>query len=72
MHAVEALDDGLLDLFDALSRLAGLRIDAQNCVVVDLRFETLGPASIAAEPSVAVRLVRLVHQGPSSPITHRA
>ena len=58
MHAVEALDDRLLDLLDPLRGLARVGVDADDRVVVDLRFEPRRPAAIAAQPrgSVAVQL----------------
>jgi hypothetical protein len=36
VEAVEALDDGLLDLFDGLHRLAALGVDLEDSLVVDL------------------------------------
>jgi hypothetical protein len=41
VHAVKALDHGLLDLLDAIGGLARLRIDLQDRVVMDLGFEAL-------------------------------
>ena len=64
MHAVEALNDGLLDLLDALGGLAGLRVDAKDRVVVDLGLEALRPAAVAAKPGTTVGievLLLLVH-----------
>jgi len=41
VHAIEALDDGLLNLVDALGRRAAGGVDSQDRVVVDLRLEVL-------------------------------
>ena len=61
VHAVEALDDGLLDLLDPLGGLAGLGVDADDRVVVDLRLEARRPAAVAAQPGAAVA-VQLAHR----------
>ena len=50
VHAVEALDDGLLKLVDHLGPLTGNRVDAVDALVVNLYFELLGPAAITAQP----------------------
>jgi hypothetical protein len=49
VHAVQALDDGLLELLDHLGALAvsGRSVDA---LVVDLDLELLRPAAVAAQP----------------------
>ncbi len=57
VHAVEALNDGLLHLLDPLGGLARLRIDAQDRVLMDLRLEPLRPAAVAAQPGAAIRIV---------------
>ena len=56
VHAVEALDDRLLDLVDAArSGIAGLGVDAADRVVVDLDLEVLRPAAVAAQPGASGR-----------------
>jgi len=50
VHAVEALDHGLLQLVDDLRPLARDRVDAVDALVVDLHLELLRPAAVAAEP----------------------
>ncbi len=66
VHAVEALHDGLLDLVNALGRLAGLRVDAQQRVIVDLSFQSLGPAAVAAKPGGPITFEVLVHDSQAS------
>ena len=51
VQAVEALDDGLLDLLDRLDGLAGVRVDLEHALVVDLDLEVLRPAAVAAQPA---------------------
>ena len=65
VHAVQALDDRLLDLVDALGGHAGLGVDAADRVVVDLDLEVLRPAAIAAQPrrAVSVQLAHCTHCG---------
>jgi hypothetical protein len=41
VHAVEALDNRLLDLLHAVCGLAGLGVDLEDCVVVDLCLESM-------------------------------
>ena len=50
VHAVQALDDGLLQLVHDVGALAGDGIDAMDALVVDLDLEVLGPAAVAAQP----------------------
>ena len=50
VHAVQALDDGFLQLIDHVGALAGDGIDAMDALVMDLHLEVLGPAAIAAQP----------------------
>ena len=50
VHAVQALDDGLLQLVDDVGALAGDGVDAVDALVVDLDLEVLGPAAVAAQP----------------------
>ena len=45
VHAVHALDYGLLHLLDDLAALAGVRVDPVYPLVVHLQFEVLGPAA---------------------------
>ena len=51
VQAVEALDDGLLDLFDRLDGLARVGVDLEHALVVNLDLEVLGPAPVAAQPA---------------------
>ena len=60
VHAVEALDDRLLDLLDPLGGLAGIGVDADNRVVMNLGLEAGRPAAVAAQPGGAVT-VQLAH-----------
>ena len=62
VHAVEALDDGLLDLLDAVGGLAALGIDLEDRVVVDLGFEALRPAAIAPQPGTPLLGKAFVHR----------
>jgi len=41
VHALEALDHGLLNLLDRLDRLSGLGIDLEDPLVVELDLEVL-------------------------------
>jgi hypothetical protein len=50
VHAVEALDDGLLQLVHDVGTLARDRVDPVDALVVDLDFKVLGPAAIATQP----------------------
>jgi hypothetical protein len=54
VHAVEALNDRLLNLVEPFREASRLRIDAKDRVVVDLGLEVLRPAAIAAKPWPAV------------------
>ena len=47
VKAVEALHDRLLHLLDRLDRLARLRIDLEDTLVVNLDLEVLRPAAVA-------------------------
>ena len=51
VHAVHALDHGLLHLLDDLAALAGVRVDPVDSLVVHQQFEVLGPAAVAAKPA---------------------
>jgi crotonobetainyl-CoA:carnitine CoA-transferase CaiB-like acyl-CoA transferase len=51
VQAVEALNDGLLHLLDRVDRLARLRVDLENALVVELHLEVLRPAAVAAQPA---------------------
>jgi hypothetical protein len=51
VHAVHALDHGLLHLVDDLAALAGVRVDPVYPLVVHLQLEVLGPAAVAAKPA---------------------
>src|SRR5690606_11647473 len=53
VHAVQALHDGLLDLLDRLDGLAGVGIDLEDSLVVDLHLEVLRPAAVATQPARA-------------------
>jgi hypothetical protein len=50
VHAVQALDDGLLQFVHDVGALAGDGIDAMDALVMHLDFEVLGPAAVAAQP----------------------
>ena len=58
VHAVQALDDRLLELVDDLGALAGVGVDPVDPLVVDLHLELLRPAAVAAEPGAARSSVR--------------
>src|SRR4051812_49780559 len=45
VEAVEALDDGLLNLLDRVDGLAGVGVDLQDALVVQLHLEVLRPRS---------------------------
>src|SRR4051794_38176795 len=51
MHAVEALDDGLLDLVDDVGAFAGFRIDPEDALVAHLHLEVVRPAAVAPQPA---------------------
>ena len=51
VHALEALDDGLLHLVDDLAALAALGVDPVDPLVVNLDLEVLRPAAVAAQPA---------------------
>jgi hypothetical protein len=53
VHAVEALDDRLLDLLDWLDGFRGVGVDLEDALVVHLDLEVLRPAAIAAQPARA-------------------
>ena len=59
VHAVQALDDGLLQLVDDLGALAGLRVDLVDALVVHLHLEVGRPAAVAAQPAPDVCSVAL-------------
>jgi hypothetical protein len=50
VHAVQALDDRLLQLVDHLTTLARLRVDLVDALVVHLHLEVGRPAAVAAQP----------------------
>jgi hypothetical protein len=60
VQTAEALDDRLLDLVQALGGLAGLGVDLQDRVVVQLHLEIARPAAVAAQPGGAVP-IELAH-----------
>src|SRR4029079_18077034 len=64
MTAIEALDDGLLQLVDHLRPLPAHGVDAVDALVMNLYFELLGPAAIATQPGPDRRSVRPLHTGP--------
>ena len=51
VHALQALDDGLLHLVDDLAALAALGVDPVDPLVMNLHLEVLGPAAVAAQPA---------------------
>src|SRR4051794_21044527 len=51
VQAVQALDDCLLHLLNGLDRLAGLGVDLEDALVMDLNLEVLRPAAVAAQPT---------------------
>ncbi len=57
MHAVEALDDRLLQLVDHVGPLAGLGVDLVDPLVVDLHLEILRPAAVAPQPGTSLLFV---------------
>jgi len=60
VHAVQALDHGLLHLVDDFAALPGLRVDAMDALVVDLHLKVLRPAAVAAQPTADLR--RALHR----------
>ena len=50
VQAVAALDDRLLELVVRVVRLAGLGIDPQDALVVELDLQVLRPAAVAPQP----------------------
>ena len=52
MHALKALNDGLLELIDYFGALAAARVDLVDALVVDLNFKVGGPAAVAAQPGI--------------------
>ena len=50
VHAVQALDDGFLELVDHVGAFAGDGVDAMDAFVVNLDLEVLAPAAVAAQP----------------------
>ena len=58
VHAVEALDDGLLQLVDHLGPLAGHRDDPVDALEMNLYLEPLGPAATTAQPGPDRRLLQ--------------
>jgi hypothetical protein len=61
VHAVEALNDRLLDLLDAVGGLARLRLNLEDRVVMDLGFEALRPAAVAPQPGTPLLGKAFVH-----------
>jgi hypothetical protein len=51
VHALQALHDCLLHLFDGLHGLPALGVDLEDALVVQLYLEALRPAAIAAQPT---------------------
>src|SRR5690349_7537723 len=60
VHAVDALNQGLLDLVDSLGQHAVLGVDAADRVIVQLDLEVLGPAAVATQPCGAIS-VQVIH-----------
>jgi hypothetical protein len=50
VQAVAALDDRLLQLVVGIEGLAGLGIDPEDALVVELDLQVLGPAAVAPQP----------------------
>ena len=65
VHAVQALDDGLLELVDHLGALAADGIDPVDALVVDLHLELLRPAAVAAQPGADRRSFGTLHRSHS-------
>ena len=63
VQAAQALHDGLLDLVEALRGLAGLRVDPQDRVVVQLHLEVPGPAAVAASSHGGARDLAVAASG---------
>ena len=51
VQAVEALHHRLLHFLDRIHGLARLGIDLEDALIVQLHFEVLGPAAVAAKPA---------------------
>ena len=51
VHALEALDDGLLHLVDDFAPLAAFGVDSVDALVVNLDLKVLGPAAVAPQPA---------------------
>jgi hypothetical protein len=60
VHALEALDDGLLDLVDDLGAFTGVGVDLVDALVVDLDLEVLRPAAVTAQPVAWVVVHNLI------------
>jgi hypothetical protein len=65
VHAVQALHHRLLDLLDAVGRLARLGLDLEDRVVMDLGFEALRPAAVAPQPGTPLLGKAFVHTHPA-------
>ena len=65
VHAVQALDHGLLELVDHLGALAAHRIDPVDPLIVDLDLELLGPAAVTAQPGADRRSFGSLHRSHS-------
>ena len=54
MHALEALNDGLLKLIDYLGALAAARVDLVDPFVVNLNLKVGRPAPVTAQPGICL------------------